>query len=108
MTSLLSQRDAWWIEHKLLPFLGLSQVQVQSLSDYQATYPDIWVDCQTHTITVTPEWAKQSTHERRKRLLHEGLHLIGLRHNHRSRMMGYYSRPERDALSMRLYLSIGS
>jgi hypothetical protein len=89
------------VEDRLLPYLGLKSIQIAQDDEYEGTYPDIWV--QGKTITVTREWARQEMHERRKRLLHEGLHLVGFGHGAKERRMGYYSQPAKDAYTKALY-----
>jgi len=99
--TLLTSTDARWVEDRLLPYLGLKSIQIAQDDEYEGTYPDIWV--QGKTITVTREWARQEMHERRKRLLHEGLHLVGFGHGAKERRMGYYSQPAKDAYTKALY-----
>jgi hypothetical protein len=100
-SSLLTSADSKWVEDQLLPYLGLKSVQITQDADYEGTYPDIWV--QGRVITVTREWARQGMHERRKRLLHEGLHLVGFGHGAKERKMGYYSQPAKDTYTKALY-----
>jgi len=99
--SLLTSADSKWVEDRLLPHLGLKSVQITQDTEYEGTYPDIWV--QGGVITVTREWARQGMHERRKRLLHEGLHLVGFGHGAKERKMGYYSQPAKDTYTKALY-----
>lgn len=55
-------------------------------------------------IVAGRKWIKAPFHERMKRICHELLHLSpGLRHNAESRRMGYYSNPNRDTYSSRVY-----
>lgn len=64
-------------------------------------YPDIWVILGSPpTIVVTPEWARQSARERRKRLVHEMIHIKGNKHNER---IGYNTYPAKDTFSRRVY-----
>ena len=99
--SLLTSEDAEWVSSRLLPYLGLDRVDIAQDVGHTAVYPDIWV--QGNVITVTPEWARQDVDERRKRLLHEGLHIIGFGHGAKERAMGYYSKPEKDVYTRELY-----
>ena len=99
--TLLTSADARWVEDRLLPYLGLKSIQITQDEEYEGTYPDIWV--QGGVITVTREWARQGMHERRKRLTHEGLHLVGFGHGAKERRMGYYSQPAKDSYTKALY-----
>ena len=103
ITDLLSESDKNWVEQVALPYLKIGSVSIKEDESYYGTYPDIWINTGTRTITVTRAWAKQSLHERRKRLLHEMLHMTGLRHGPKERKLGYYSRPDRDSYSKKLY-----
>ena len=99
---LLTSADAKWVEDQLLPYLGVDSLQVEQDDEYDKTYPDIWI--RGSVITVTREWARQDLHERRKRLLHEGLHYAkGLGHGPKERAMGYYSQPDKDVYTRDLY-----
>jgi len=73
-------------------------------SDSQKVWPDIW--CFPNEvpprIVVTREWARQKAEERRKRLVHELLHVKGLEHG----VVGgldYNARPEQDEYSRHVY-----
>ena len=71
------------------------------VSDSTKKYPDIWVEMnKVPVITVTREWARQNTNERRKRILHELLHVYGLEHD---AGIGYNSIPSKDTYSKDLY-----
>ena len=99
---LLTSADAKWVEDQLLPYLGVDSLQVEQDDEYDKTYPDIWI--RGSVITGTREWARQDLHERRKRLLHEGLHYAkGLGHGPKERAMGYYSQPDKDVYTRDLY-----
>ena len=67
-------------------------------------WPDIWIEelRGIPTITVTREWARQSTPERRARLLHEALHTTGLQHG-RIGKLNYSTKPEEDTYSKMIY-----
>ena len=93
-----------WVRDRMMPALGLGKVTITEANEHTGTYPDLWSAPATMTITITPEWARQPLHERRKRLLHEGIHLAwGWGHGARERKLGYYSRPDRDAFTRELY-----
>lgn len=70
-------------------------------------WPDIWIEevRGIPTITVTEEWAKQGTDERRKRLLHEVLHTQGLQHGKIGKL-NYSTHPEEDNYSKAMYRRI--
>ncbi len=87
----------------LLKRFNIPRVYLQ-WSDSRAKYPDIWVQLSTvPVITVTAEWARQNTNEREKRILHEFLHILGMKHNSR---IGYNSIPDKDVFSKRVYQSL--
>jgi hypothetical protein len=71
------------------------------------TFPDIWISLgKVPVITVTQEWQRQDIAERQKRLTHEivGHLFMHLRDN--IDRIGFYSRPEKDEFSKRLYNKI--
>jgi hypothetical protein len=103
--SLLTSADAKWVEDQLLPYLGVESLQIEQDAEYDKAYPDIWI--QGSVITVTKEWARQGLHERRKRLLHEGLHYAkGFGHGAKERAMGYFSQPDKDVYTRDLYKKV--
>ena len=67
-------------------------------------WPDIWVRLNEvpPRIVVTREWARQKPTERRKRLVHELLHVKGLGHGVIGGM-AYSTHPERDEYSRHVY-----
>ena len=70
------------------------------------TYPDIWCfpDMTPPRIVVTREWAKQDTAERRKRLVHEMIHIsYKYKDDRQVQGMKYRSHPEQDEYSRYLY-----
>ena len=101
---MISKSDINFIRLKLLPWSGVKSVRLAT-NGSTAKWPDIWVDKSNHvsTITVTKEWARQGIHERRKRLTHEFLHLMGMEHNE---SIGYSTRPERDTYSKMVYMKL--
>ena len=76
-------------------------------SDSIAQWPDIWIDLSSKVpvITVAREWARQNTNERRKRLVHEMLHLLGYTHG-RIGKYDYNTIPQKDSFSMVVYKSL--
>jgi len=100
---VISKSDAAFIKNVLLPWSGVKAVRL-FFSDSKKKWPDIW--CQRTripVITVTAEWARQGVHERRKRLVHEFLHIKGLQHNDK---IGYNTVPSRDSYSKKIYNTI--
>lgn len=99
----ISQQDKVWVQRVLMPYFGIKHMWV-SWSDSQAKYPDIWCEKgPIPRITVTREWARQPTDERRKRLVHEALHIAedlehGMHHG-----MKYSSYPDKDDYSWAIY-----
>lgn len=105
---MIPKEDIAFIEKKLLPWARISAVKL-GWSNSTAKWPDIWVTNVRGlpTITVTAEWRKQSLHERRKRLVHEFLHIKGLNHP-RNGGMGigkfvYSTYPDKDTYSKYVY-----
>ena len=98
---MINESDKQFIRRVLMPYFNVRRVAVQT-SASKLKFPDIWVDPRGHTpmITVTPEWERQHTDERRKRLVHEFLHLDGLDHD---ADIGYVSHPEQDVYSKAVY-----
>ena len=79
---MIPQSDIEFIRTRLLPWSGVEGVRL-AWSKSTAKWPDIWVSKSMDgipKITVTAEWKRQNMNERRKRLVHEFLHLIGLIH----------------------------
>ena len=88
-------------------YFGVKELRVQ-WNDYSKTkYPDIW--CYPYenppVIVVTAEWNKQNVGERRKRLVHEMLHINGMEHDE---SIGYVSYPNRDSYSKKVYRELVS
>lgn len=98
--SIMSKSDIEFIEQKLLPYIGRDNVRI-AYSASKKRWPDIWVEkYRVPVITITDEWKRQPYHERRKRLVHEGLHLRGMEHNEQ---IGYFTKPARDIFSKAVY-----
>ena len=101
----LTGADERFLKRKALPYFGIPAVRIISSSSTEK-YPDIWVKMpagQAPEIYVTAEWRRQDYHERRKRLVHELLHVTGMEHNAK---VGYNSRPDQDTYSMAVYKKI--
>ena len=88
--------------------LGIKAIAIDE-SGSKRVHPDLWVlpNERPPRIVVTREWARQNVHERRKRLVHEICHLLGLRHPPNSGVWidGYYysTYPEEDDYSRMVY-----
>lgn len=96
----IPKSDAAFVRNVLLPWSGVKSVKL-ALDDSTKKWPDIWVQkTSVPIITVTSEWLRQSIHERRKRLVHEFLHLCGVEHNDK---IGYNTIPAKDLYSMKIY-----
>lgn len=94
---LITDGEMRWLEQVVMPYLNIDRLRLTENLQHTAVYPDIWVE--GDTITVTREWARQSKRERKKRLLHESLHIFGLPHTPE---IGFYSKPRLDTFSMRI------
>lgn len=85
------------------PYFQIHEVKVQYLTDYKRKHPDIWCYPDKKLIVVTDEWSRQNANERRKRLVHEVLHLVGVQH---SRKLKFSTFPDRDLFSIKVYNDI--
>lgn len=100
----ISESDANWFKSVMHKF-GMTKVIFRT-SDSKKKYPDIWIILlDPPVITVTQEWAKQDTDERRKRLTHEALHFTGLEHGIIDDM-DYNTFPDKDEYSKWVYQKI--
>ena len=98
---VLTKDDEKFLRQAMKHF-GVKKLRVQ-WDDYSRTkYPDIWCYPWENppVIVVTAEWNRQNVDERRKRLVHEILHLKGMKHDE---SVGYSTHPERDSYSMQVY-----
>ena len=95
------REDMPFIKVCLLPYFRIEKIAIEP-NDSPETYPDIWVSMGGvfPVITVTGEWAKQDVDERRKRIVHEFLHIRGMNHDEK---IGYSTYPKRDTFSKRVY-----
>lgn len=99
----LTRAEEAWLRGIVIPALGIKvSVKIIEDHDYQGKYPDIWT--KGYTITITNEWARQSPTERKKRLLHEMIHIAGFPHMPK---VGFYSRPERDTFTAKVMRKLG-
>lgn len=99
----MEKGDVEFIRSKLLPWANVKSVII-AYSSSTKKWPDIWIQLgEVPVITVTKEWARQDVHERRKRLVHEFLHIKGMEHDEK---IGYSTVPARDSYSMKVYKSL--
>jgi hypothetical protein len=99
--------DQRFIQQILLPKFSIPVVRL-SWSNSEKKWPDIWFTSGQDgipTITVTAEWARQNTDERRKRLVHEFLHEKGMDHGVYNGLE-YSTIPAKDKYSMAVYREI--
>lgn len=102
MQQALTEAEGAWLV-KAMQRLGIPKVEVESSGPGDLC---VWLGEETPRIRVGSKWHAAKPHERRKRLLHELLHVKGLRHNAQSRKLGYYSNPERDSYSRKVYRAL--
>ena len=96
----MQKGDVEFIRDRLLPWVNVKSVII-AYSSSTKKWPDIWVQLgEVPVITVTKEWARQGVHERRKRLVHEFLHIKGMDHDD---SIGYSTIPAKDSYSMKVY-----
>ena len=100
--------------NSVTPLMGITKTIVLTTDPSTEKYPDIWIQKGffSDTITVTQEWARQTIHERRKRIIHELLHSLGENHwgsstfvklgNKRDEVL-YSTYPEKDTYSALVY-----
>ena len=97
--------DVNFIRNKLMPWCEVDKLYIAQ-SNSEKKWPDIWVEMRDiPMITVTQEWARQSMHERRKRLVHEIIgHLkFGWAHNDFMDKVGFSTYPDKDTMSKEIY-----
>lgn len=104
---LIPLGDLKFFYNRVLPYLGYEGRVYIVKSEYKGVYPDIWVDMSSSVpvISVTKEWRRQSVSERRKRLIHESCHLVGMKHGRIDSLM-YSTYPDKDSFSRWLYQRI--
>ena len=102
--NVISEGDRKFIVERALPYFGVEKINIRWSSSFKK-YPDIWLSYRNGlpVITVTREWKRQSPDERRKRIVHEFLHITGMQHD---RAIGYSTYPNQDTFSMRVYRDI--
>ena len=107
----IPEGDKKFLREKVLPYFRLRSLSLGE-SSYKGKWPDLWVDVSRTPplIVVTREWTKQRAPERRKRLVHEALHLCGLEHPPKGRVwlngLCYSTFPAEDTFSMAVYKRI--
>lgn len=85
-----------------LKYFGLKRVRL-IVTDGKEDYPDIWCSPEKGKIWANQEWAKQKPTERRKRIVHELLHFVGMKHDY---FIGYNTYPGLDIYSRKVYNNI--
>ena len=99
----ISEGDIKFIRETLMPLTRIKKMRL-AYNFSSRKWPDIWITLnKIPTITITDEWRRQNMHERRKRLVHEFLHIQGLEHNEK---IGYNSYPQYDSYSRTIYRKI--
>ena len=81
---------------------GIHKLMIR-MDGSKAVWPDCWVVPDPYpVISVTAEWAKQDKDERRKRLVHELLHVCGISHGAKG-IWNYSTKPWKDTYSKEEY-----
>ena len=101
---ILTEGDRRFLK-KAMQFFNIRALNV----DYSSSpkkYPDIWVTFdKVPTITVTDEWKSHSAGLRRSQLVHEILHVRGLKHGKVGKHV-YSTYPSKDTYSKVVYKEI--
>lgn len=102
----LTPGDRRFIEAYLLPYFRIHHLKF-GITKGTAEYPDIWCDPSKvpPVIMANQTWARQTIPERRKRVVHELLHFIGMQHGRKGKLM-YSTYPAKDTFSKAVYLDI--
>lgn len=90
---------------KALGALGVPRVDVQINPASQGDI-HILLNPGLSQIVCGQKWIQSNPTLRKTKLVHEVLHAAGIRHDARSRKLGYYSNPNRDRYSPRVYRQI--
>ena len=103
---MIPESDKKFLKQKIMPALGIKRVYI----DYKETdykWPDCWVELNRKIpiITVTNEWTRQDTDNRRSRLIHEAFHIKGLQHGIINGK-NYSTYPKKDEFSKSVYRKI--
>lgn len=88
---------------RAMRYFGVRRVGVRAMPTGDIR---VWLGGGTPLIEVGPNWRRCHAIERRKRLVHEALHVAGYLHSTPMRRRHYYSKPQRDQLSRRVYEDI--
>jgi hypothetical protein len=86
---------------RLSSYFGISGVKYA-----ESGVHDIAVIPATKTILLGRVWRESDDELKRSKLVHEMCHLAGYPHDPAMRALGYFSRPERDTLSKKVYAAI--
>lgn len=99
----LTRAEQEFLERRALPYFGIRRaVAVVDVGAGDIAYT-------AHprpTILLGPGFRQTRGAARRRKLVHELLHAVGIRHDGRARARGYYSAPDRDELSRRVYADL--
>ncbi len=108
MSHLLTVGDRKFLTDRAMPYLKIRYVSMFN-SNSLAKWPDIWVQMNKFgqpAIMVTREWRRQTAAERRKRLVHELLHILGEQHGKKRDGLLYSTYPDKDTYSKAIYRQI--
>ena len=99
--------DRKFLTVRIMPYFGVNRLVVKDHPS-KAKWPDIWMSWEkgVPVIYVTAEWKRQSKDERRKRLVHEVAHAVGVEHGRKSGGLMYSTCPAKDTWSMAVYRDI--
>ena len=99
--------DLHFLRLKVIPYFGIPQIGIR-MSLSRRKWPDIWIDLRDKppVVYVTREWARQNQSERRKRLVHECGHALGIDHGMKRNGLDYNTLPNRDTWSVAVYQDI--
>lgn len=104
---IISKEDQEFV-HFLMRKYRIKAVKI-TFSNSSKKFPDLWIsdlDKNIPIVTVTREWQRQSSAERQKRLVHELVGHYYLRLNDNIKELSFYSRPEKDVWSKKLYMKL--
>ena len=103
MNNLLTPTDRKFLRHAMRYF-SVPTLKLE-WDESKKTYPDIWISSNGSMpkISVTKEWLRQAPHEKRKRLVHELIHVSGLEHDPKIK---FETHPKDDKFSWVVYKDI--
>ena len=102
---MMSLADKRWLTRVAMPIFNIPRLGIETSPSTKA-YPDIWVTLgRLPVITVTETWRRKPVHARRSELVHELLHVKGLKHG-RIDGMPFSTYPEEDSYSQWVYSQV--